>query len=308
MLEKASVVGGAAAVPPRRAASAAARRTRSERPASSAWRLRGVPIAGPRNRRLGPLAWAFVVSLQELRADLQYADQDAMAHLRKKDRLLDHAWMIEGRSLAKTAALCGIIRRWRSLASLVSARPASDKPRGLRGNVSGRNLRSGILQGPTVRPAERREGAAERPGILAFTRTTFPSFRPRPEWRHLRRDLGPGRWRFGEPRPRRNRHAGQSSHRRWRQGDRQFARRAGIAFHTVPSPGKPSPRRRTCTSTTSTPITAVQQWLNRFNGVATKNLPNYLGWRRALEAGRQTEPPSWIKGAIGNGPYQQITL
>ena len=28
----------------------------------------------------------------------------------------------------------------------------------------------------------------------------------------------------------------------------------------------------------------LKQWLNRFNGVATKSLPNYLGWRRALEA------------------------
>ena len=53
----------------------------------------------------------------------------------------------------------------------------------------------------------------------------------------------------------------------------------------------------------------LKQWLNRFNGVATKNLPNYLGWRRALEAwGDKLAPPSWIKGAIGNGPYQQITL
>ncbi|HZZ25142.1 MAG TPA: IS1595 family transposase, partial [Roseiarcus sp.] len=44
-------------------------------------------------------------------------------------------------------------------------------------------------------------------------------------------------------------------------------------------------------------------------GVATKNLPNYLGWRRALEAwGDKLEPPNWIKGAIGNGPYQQLTL
>ena len=43
--------------------------------------------------------------------------------------------------------------------------------------------------------------------------------------------------------------------------------------------------------------------LARFNGVATKNLPNYLGWRRALEAwGDKLEPPNWIKGAIGNGP------
>ena len=53
----------------------------------------------------------------------------------------------------------------------------------------------------------------------------------------------------------------------------------------------------------------LKQWLNRFNGVATKNLPNYLGWRRALEAwGDQATPQSWIKGAIGNGPYQQVAL
>jgi len=43
--------------------------------------------------------------------------------------------------------------------------------------------------------------------------------------------------------------------------------------------------------------------------VATKNLPNYLGWRRALEAwADQATPQNWIKGAIGNGPYQQLTL
>jgi hypothetical protein len=53
----------------------------------------------------------------------------------------------------------------------------------------------------------------------------------------------------------------------------------------------------------------LKQWLARFNGVATKNLPNYLGWWRALEAwGGQLAPQTWIKGAIGNGPYQQLTL
>ena len=40
----------------------------------------------------------------------------------------------------------------------------------------------------------------------------------------------------------------------------------------------------------------LKQWLNRFNGVATKNLPNYLGWRRALEAwGDQATPQTSIK-------------
>ena len=89
-----------------------------------------------------------------------------------------------------------------------------------------------------------------------------------------------------------------------------FARRAGIAFHTVPSPGKPSPAApHLHINTVNAYHRRLKQWLNRFNGVATKNLPNYLGWRRALEAwGDKLDPPKWIKGAIGNGPYQQITL
>jgi transposase-like protein len=60
-----------------------------------------------------------------------------MAHLRKKDRWLDHARaMIEGKSLAKTAKLCGVhpttAFRWRH--RFLRA-PASDKPRTLRGIV-----------------------------------------------------------------------------------------------------------------------------------------------------------------------------
>src|SRR5271168_2753839 len=60
-----------------------------------------------------------------------------MAHLRKKDRWLDHARaMIEGKSLAKTAKLCGVhpttAFRWRH--RFLRA-PASDKPRSLRGIV-----------------------------------------------------------------------------------------------------------------------------------------------------------------------------
>jgi transposase-like protein len=60
-----------------------------------------------------------------------------MAHLRKKEKWPDHARaMIEGKSLAKTAALCGVhpttAFRWRH--RFLRA-PASDKPRSLRGLV-----------------------------------------------------------------------------------------------------------------------------------------------------------------------------
>ena len=76
-----------------------------------------------------------------------------------------------------------------------------------------------------------------------------------------------------------------------------FARRAGIPFHAVPSPGKPSPEApHLHINNVNAYHSRFKQWLRRFNGVATKNLPNYLGWRRALEAwGDQLAPPTGSK-------------
>ena len=94
-----------------------------------------------------------------------------MAHLRKKEKWLDHARaMIEGKSLAKTAALCGVhpttAFRWRH--RFLRA-PASDKPRGLRGIVeadetfileSFKGRRSDL-----PRRARKRGGTARHPGL-----------------------------------------------------------------------------------------------------------------------------------------------
>ena len=52
----------------------------------------------------------------------------------------------------------------------------------------------------------------------------------------------------------------------------------------------------------------LKAWLRRFHGVATRNLPNYLGWRRALEAFAEPNPQGWMLGALGKGAYQQLTL
>ena len=53
----------------------------------------------------------------------------------------------------------------------------------------------------------------------------------------------------------------------------------------MPSPGKPTPDApHLHINNVNAYHSRLKQWLNRFNGVATKNLPNYLGWRRALEA------------------------
>src|ERR1700678_4855510 len=49
----------------------------------------------------------------------------------------------------------------------------------------------------------------------------------------------------------------------------------------------------------------LKEWVRRFHGVATKNLPSYLSWRRTIEAlGAATTPEAWIMGAAGMGPNQ----
>jgi hypothetical protein len=71
-----------------------------------------------------------------------------------------------------------------------------------------------------------------------------------------------------------------------------FAGKAKIPFHAVPAPGKPTAEApHLHINNVNAYHGRLKQWLNRFNGVATKNLPNYLGWRRALEAwGDQATP------------------
>jgi len=59
-------------------------------------------------------------------------------------------------------------------------------------------------------------------------------------------------------------------------------------------------------SRTSSEVLLIEE--RRFHGVATVNLPNYLSWRRTIEAlGAASEPQAWIMGAAGLGPYQQAS-
>lgn len=89
-----------------------------------------------------------------------------------------------------------------------------------------------------------------------------------------------------------------------------FARRAGIVAHVLPRPGKPDPLAPDFhLNNVNAYHGRLKEWLRRFHGVATKNLPNYLGWRRTLEAlGQKASPTEIILGALGLGPYQQQTL
>jgi hypothetical protein len=89
-----------------------------------------------------------------------------------------------------------------------------------------------------------------------------------------------------------------------------FARKAGITHHILPAPGKPKPEAPDLhINNVNAYHGRLKEWMRRFHGVATKNLPNYLGWRRALEArGIHVTPDDWILGAVGLGNYQQRTL
>ena len=184
-----------------------------------------------------------------------------MAHLRKKEKWLDHARaMIEGKSLAKTAALCGVhpttAFRWRH--RFLRA-PAEDKPRMLRGIVEADE--TFILESfkgrwsDLPRKARKRGGTAGPAGayqdnipiLVARDRkgATFDAVLPQDDSAAIAAAL-----------------TGVVTSGNHLVGDggkplAAFARNAKIPFHAVPSPGSPPRRRPICTSTPSTPTTAA---------------------------------------------------
>ena len=213
-----------------------------------------------------------------------------MAHLRKKESWLDHAQaMIEGKSLAKTAKLCGVhpttAFRWRH--RFLRA-PADDKPRRLSGIVEADE--TFILESfkgrwsDLPRKARKRGGTARHPGpyqdnipvLVARDRkgATFDAVLPHDDGASIAAVLTgvvtPGNHLVGD--------GGKPL--------AAFARKAKIPFHgpCLRRESRP-PRRLTCTSTTSTPTTAASSNGSTASTASPpRTCPSYLGWRRALEA------------------------
>jgi hypothetical protein len=228
-----------------------------------------------------------------------------MAHLRKKEKWLDHARaMIKGKPGQDRA----IVRRSSDdgvpLATSASARAGCQQPRSLSGIVEADETL--VLEffksrwSDLPRKARKRGGKARHGDPLSGQHTR--SRRPRPEGRDLRRaPASTRRASIGRAL------AGIVTQDNLLIGDggrpiAAFARRAGIPFHAVLAPGKPAPQApHLHINTVNAHHSRLKPWLARFNGVASKNLPNSLGWRRAPEAwDDRLEPPNWIKGAIGN--------
>ena len=169
-----------------------------------------------------------------------------MAHLRKKEKWLDHAQaMIEGVSLAKTAALCGVhpttAFRWRH--RFLRA-PADDKPRTLSGIVEADE--TFILESfkgrwsDLPRKARKRGATARHPGsyqdnipvLVARDRkgATFDAVLPQVDGRFDRAALAG------------TRHAGQPSRRRRRPADRRLRPQGRNSLPRRALAGKTDPR------------------------------------------------------------------
>ena len=88
-----------------------------------------------------------------------------------------------------------------------------------------------------------------------------------------------------------------------------FARRAKVKFHVLPAPGIPKPEAPELhINNVNAYHGRLKEWMRHFHGVATKYLPNYLSWRRTIEAfGAASSPQAWIMAAAGLGPYQQTS-
>jgi transposase-like protein len=237
-----------------------------------------------------------------------------LANLRMKDKWVEQAKaMIEGVSTAKAALRCGVhyttAFRWRHrfLASL-----AADKPKAMAGIVEGdetfilesfKGKRSDMPRKSRKRggkSAKRGLSVEQIPVIVARDRNgvTTDAVLPRLNRVSIAAALD------GIVTP---------ANQFCCDGGTAivaFARHAGIPAHVLPMPGKPNPNEPDFhLNNVNAYHSRLKEWLRRFHGVATKNLPNYLGWRRTLEAiGPDATSAAMILGAIGLGPYQQKAL
>lgn len=88
---------------------------------------------------------------------------------------------------------------------------------------------------------------------------------------------------------------------------RYFAREADISYESINLRAKQRVRGAIHIQNVNAYHSRCRHWLQRFHGVATHYLPNYLGWRWALDAHRIDKPIDLLKAAAGVFPHLAAT-
>ena len=81
---------------------------------------------------------------------------------------------------------------------------------------------------------------------------------------------------------------------------RAFAREAGISHESVNLRAGERVRGAVHVQNVNAYHRRFRLWLARFHGVASRYLPNYLGWRWGLDGARIATPERFLQAAIGN--------
>jgi hypothetical protein len=88
---------------------------------------------------------------------------------------------------------------------------------------------------------------------------------------------------------------------------RYFAREAGITHQSINLRAGIRVRGALHVQNVNAYHSRFREWLDRFHGVATHYLPNYLGWRWVLDAKRIASPEALLKATIGSFPHLAVT-
>jgi hypothetical protein len=83
---------------------------------------------------------------------------------------------------------------------------------------------------------------------------------------------------------------------------RSFAREAGITHRAVNLSAGVRVAGALHVQNVNACHSRFKQWLRRFHGVATRYLPNYLGWRWAVDGGRIGSPEMLLRSALSVSP------
>ena len=88
---------------------------------------------------------------------------------------------------------------------------------------------------------------------------------------------------------------------------RAFAREAGISHAAVNLRAGIRVRGAAHVQNVKAYHSRLREWLRPFHGVATRYLPNYLGWRWILDARRIRSPETLLKATLGAFPHLTVT-